>query len=955
MNSEDATKNHHEQQQQQQPLPPAAMTQAQPQAKPAAITSNDLDVEESEGDLLRSVEQRRANDRGSAQGPSNGFDVLQQQQQQQQSQTFTSVSGVSEHNYSGMASTNNNHSNSNHNNRVQNHVRSLEAAMKARRKLSNSRMDLVKMTARKTQQAMASHLLHELDWNGHHHSSSGIPAVTGSASSSSSTEEDGIMKTIAAVRKEKEHRPFYYSSDPYASNLDHHYLISSAKLERNPSDENQLTTAYNKNTTVASPKNGLGLFHRRTTSNSSYNNNHNHHQHHHQLPYKNTDNNNSHHSSEQDTHPLPLPLHEQQRQQQQQQQMMTGYVATYRDGTCAAYPGTRPAMYATGRSHYSYPTAPTTTYHTTIPSSNKKRRKWLPRWVRELCSMCHPFRVFQNCTDILVQSHFLWVGVPCLLGSAFCCYLLDNPTLYFLPGETPLAVWLLFVCRQTVTLGLARLTVYILIDGLMLGTHLAVQTLGPLITLAAATGKGWPAITAIWGLWNLVLIHGDTPFQLNWFYWTGMVLFNQNFGGLLVNSVLYTRVLFAAIFTGLFVSAKRTLFALKFGRKQVADFKPRLKRILTDVVVLDEIATLAEQAEKVGTDDNRKDTDDDDEDDDDDDKGDGADDKAGVSWEFDLMNPSNIMDGVQQNLNDLLWVPKIEYQESNTSDFENESTTEDNQDGKSVAGSSRPNLQGNSDEETAGAGNTKRIRFADSPVDKHSKELRRTESGRLKIKDMLDSWEEPESGSDNAYSDITIHDILRFRRALSHLEEENIFGDAFGSTVSRDQCITNAHVVYYRLLKLAEKDSSGDGRIQEGVLPFDILALLCLVDGNGTIENLNKKRKIRKLFIPDKNGELPLLAFIQAVDQCYKRLVFLRASLRNSSLLDGVLEKLFNGIFYFIMVFFLSSVLQLHPWTLMVSITSILVSMSFAFGSSVSAYVNGILLIAIRRPFDLGE
>jgi len=38
-------------------------------------------------------------------------------------------------------------------------------------------------------------------------------------------------------------------------------------------------------------------------------------------------------------------------------------------------------------------------------------------------------------------------------------------------------------------LGLARLTIYVIVDGFMLGTHLAVKTLGPLVTLAAATGK----------------------------------------------------------------------------------------------------------------------------------------------------------------------------------------------------------------------------------------------------------------------------------------------------------------------------------------------------------------------------------------------------------------------------------------------------------------------------------
>lgn len=121
-----------------------------------------------------------------------------------------------------------------------------------------------------------------------------------------------------------------------------------------------------------------------------------------------------------------------------------------------------------------------------------------------------------------------------------------------------------------------------------------------------------------------------------------MDLFNQNFGGFLVNSVLYTRVLFAAILGGLFVSAKRTIFALRFGRKQVAEFKPRLKRMLADVVLLDEIATLAEQADKVEEE---------------------ADAEKVESMSWDLMSPSI----VQQNLNDILWVPKIEYQNSNES------------------------------------------------------------------------------------------------------------------------------------------------------------------------------------------------------------------------------------------------------------------------------------------------
>lgn len=177
-----------------------------------------------------------------------------------------------------------------------------------------------------------------------------------------------------------------------------------------------------------------------------------------------------------------------------------------------------------------------------------------------------------------------------------------------------------------------------------------------------------------------------------------------------------------------------------------------------------------------------------------------------------------------------------------------------------------------------------------------------------------------------------------------------MFGEAFGATNTRDQTINSSHSLYYRLLKLAPTL----GNAHQEVLPFEVLAILCLED-DGVTENKVKKRKIRKFFTPDPEGGLPLLAFVQAIDKAYKRLVFLRASLENSYLLDGVLEKLANGFFYFLLVLVLSSLMQMHPWTLVVSVTSILVSISFALGSSVAQYVQGILLIAVRRPFDLGE
>jgi hypothetical protein len=51
----------------------------------------------------------------------------------------------------------------------------------------------------------------------------------------------------------------------------------------------------------------------------------------------------------------------------------------------------------------------------------------------------------------------------------------------------------------------------------------------------------------------------------------------------------------------------------------------------------------------------------------------------------------------------------------------------------------------------------------------------------------------------------------------------------------------------------------------------------------------------------------------------------------------------------------MTSFLEFNPMPFLVSITSVLVSVSFAMGSSVSALVEGVLLIAVSRPFDLGD
>ena len=64
--------------------------------------------------------------------------------------------------------------------------------------------------------------------------------------------------------------------------------------------------------------------------------------------------------------------------------------------------------------------------------------------------------------------------------------------------------------------------------------------------------------------------------------------------------------------------------------------------------------------------------------------------------------------------------------------------------------------------------------------------------------------------------EISIHDILKFRRALSHLDEEFLFGEAFGNSRTRDATIASCHEVFYKLLKLsAGTEQLKDGNNQE--------------------------------------------------------------------------------------------------------------------------------------------
>lgn len=185
----------------------------------------------------------------------------------------------------------------------------------------------------------------------------------------------------------------------------------------------------------------------------------------------------------------------------------------------------------------------------------------------------------------------------------------------------------------------------------------------------------------------------------------------------------------------------------------------------------------------------------------------------------------------------------------------------------------------------------------------------------------------------------SIHDVVKFRRVLTHIDETQPFGRSFGPAGDRGACIESAQRLFHRLLKL----SPG------AAVPFSTISLAAIDERRpGSVDEM-KAMALQRLFQPDARNMLPLAPFIQSIDAVYKKIRCFRASVANASVIDNVLERIFNGLFFFGLGLLMLSFMQINPWPLLVSMTSVLVSVSFALGPSVSKYVEGALLIAVRR------
>ncbi|KAL7519408.1 hypothetical protein ACHAWX_004170 [Stephanocyclus meneghinianus] len=193
-----------------------------------------------------------------------------------------------------------------------------------------------------------------------------------------------------------------------------------------------------------------------------------------------------------------------------------------------------------------------------------------------------------------IQYQLSCVIIPLLAIATFFFYRLGNPSLPFLPTDASVSWWILFAIRSYLTLQLAYVTEYIFVDVMAMRSPISVQMIGPLATLYTINAKGWPFLLTFWGVWNFLLVHGNNLFYEHWLWFADIEMLNpSNNADGIVDSDTYTDILLSMIFAGVATSIKRTVLALYLGKRVYIHYKPKLEKVMIDMLLLTEVAELA--------------------------------------------------------------------------------------------------------------------------------------------------------------------------------------------------------------------------------------------------------------------------------------------------------------------------------------------------------------------------
>jgi len=214
---------------------------------------------------------------------------------------------------------------------------------------------------------------------------------------------------------------------------------------------------------------------------------------------------------------------------------------------------------------------------------------------------------------------------------------------------------------------------------------------------------------------------------------------------------------------------------------------------------------------------------------------------------------------------------------------------------------------------------------------------------KIRIAELLGEWEEPELAQSEEEA-VDIGSIIQFRQSLSYLNTQFPFGVLFGPADTREKCVRSTETIY-KQLKLATPSSD--------FVVFDTLALTALHQ-DGALDD-HKLREMIKVFRPDRDGKINLLDFCKSVDAVYKELRLFRASVANSARVDRSFEKIINFAFYLILGCFSLAILGIDPLALFAAISGFILGFAFMIGGACSKYFEGLLMILITKPYDIGD
>ena len=298
--------------------------------------------------------------------------------------------------------------------------------------------------------------------------------------------------------------------------------------------------------------------------------------------------------------------------------------------------------------------------------------------------------------------------------------------------------WLLFVTRQFILLGLAKVTEIFVIDFLCLGVKWASFLLGPFLTLFVVQSRGWPFLVTSWSIYAILLLHGDSNFSRHWLYFQDVIdVFNEtNPSGKFVNNELYDRVLLIVLCVGPIVTIKRLYLGLFLGRKSFANYAEDLARVMRKVLLVTQTASLARHFE----------------------------------FTSEARGRSNLIN--QDQLQSI-----FEQAEDESASTRTTFTQRSRPVGPQLSSPLLLN-PANRDKVTGGL----------------------SKAQKAKIAELLGDWEEPMKESNDSLNKISIGSILQFRQSVAFLDTSYIFGVTFGIANTRGRCIESSQEVYNRLL-----------------------------------------------------------------------------------------------------------------------------------------------------------